>query len=168
MHRLPIFEGLEMPADAAKELAAYWRAAGDAVGIINAKGHLETPENLWKRPLSDTSFKVLKEALKESDVSWIEVQEDQIKVDFSKLHYNVEWLKEIVQKYNLGVSNCRYGLLVFVPRKANGDIWYDQQPWELTKVTVEDLGFTHHEISPTDSNMKNPRTADWRNLYFAD
>lgn len=167
MEKLQIFEGISVTVKEAEDLALYWKAAGDSVATINSKGHLETSDRVWKRPLADKNFKALKEALSGSNVHWIKVYDDHIEVDFSELKYNHEWLRKIIAKHKLGVSNCTYGLLMFAPQNANGETWYSQQSWELKRVTVESLGLTHKETSPTSPNPNNPRTAEWRSLYFA-
>ena len=122
MNKLPIFVGNLPPitAEEAIELALYWRVAGDAVGIIDKDGCLRYGENsVWGRPMADKSFKKLKEAFKGSESSAVKVEEDRITVDFSKLQYNLELVKALVAKYNLGVCDSMRGLMFYVPKNAS-------------------------------------------------
>ena len=65
MNKLPIFVGQpDMTADAAMELAYYWRKTGDAVGIIDNRGYLKygaNGKNTWERPCANKNFELLKE-----------------------------------------------------------------------------------------------------------
>ncbi len=169
MHRLPIFMGLKnVSVDVAKDLALYWDKAGNTIGVIDSNGHLETSETIWKRPVAVKNFKGLRESLKGNTVPWIIVQEERIVLDFSKLQYNVEWLKAIIKSHELGVCDSEHGLMLYKPEKANGAIWYSKQQWRLKGVCVEALGFSKHKVADLSPNQQNPRTADWRNLYFAE
>lgn len=170
--KLPIFEGLpEITADAAMELAYYWRVAGgDAVGIIDNLGCLHYGKNgqdTWERPIADRNFKILKEAFWGSENPAILVKENRITVDFGKLQYNLSFVKDIMQKYGLGVCDSDRGLMFYEPKESNGTIWYLESDWRFRRVGVKDLGLTESRLSALSANMENPRTAEWKTLYFA-
>ena len=96
MKKHQIFVG-ELPpvtVEVAMKLAIYWRVAGDCVGIIDENGCLRYGENsVWLRPMAQKSFWVLKEAFKECESPVVKVEEKQITVDFTKIQYNLEWVK---------------------------------------------------------------------------
>ena len=168
MDKLAIFVGLPaITAEAAMELAYYWRVTGDAVGIIDENGHLRYGENFWGRPMADKTFKVLKEAFQESDTPCVTVEENQIKIDFSMLQYNLEFVKELVEKYHLGVCDSMRGMMFYEPKSANGAEWYFESEWRFRHVEVKDLGLSESRISAISPNQENPRTAEWKTLYFA-
>lgn len=168
MNRLPIFVGLPpVPVGAAIELAYYWRVAGDAEGIIDNKGHLQHGDEFWGRPLAEKAFKALKEAFEGSNSSCITVKENQIKIDFSKLQYNLEWVKMLVEKYGLGVCDSMRGLMFYEPKNTNGTPWYLESEWRFRRVTVKDLNLFESRIIAISPNQENPRTAEWKTLYFA-
>lgn len=170
MNKLPIFVGNLPPitAEAAIELALYWRVAGDAVGIIDEKGCLRYDENsVWGRPMASRAFKILKEAFDECESSAVKVEENQITVDFAELQYNLEFVKELVTKYHLGVCDSMRGLMFYEPKNANGTLWYFESEWRFRRVSVKDLGLKESRISAISPNQENPRTAEWKTLYFA-
>lgn len=170
MNKLPIFVGNLPPitANAAIELALYWRVAGDAVGIIDQKGYLRYGENsVLGRPMADKSFKLLKEAFEGSESSVVKVEENQIMVDFSKLQYNLEWVKALVAKYHLGVCDSMRGLMFYEPKNTSGNFWYFESEWRFRHVTVKDLNLTESRISAISPNLEDSRTAEWKTLYFA-
>ena len=155
-------------AAAAIELALYWRVAGDAVGIIDEKGCLLYGENsVWGRPMADKSFKALKEAFEGCESSAVKVEENRITVDFSKLQYNVEWVKALVEKYELGVCDSMRGLMFYEPKNASGTLWYFESEWRFRRVTVKDLGLKESRTASISPKQDNPRTAEWKTLYFA-
>lgn len=163
-----IFKGLpSMTEEAAKDLANYLRVADGAVGIIDAKGRLTTPQKEWDRPMAGRNFEVLHETLKESNVPWVEVQEDQIRVDFSRIEYNVEWLKKIITKYQLGVSDSECGLKLYRRNQINSKTWYEDQGWRIQGVTVASLGLEKSEVVSLNMNSENPDEAEWQKLHFA-
>jgi hypothetical protein len=171
MNKLPIFVGNLPPitAKAAIELALYWRVAGDAVGIIDKDGCLRYDENsVWGRPMADKSFKTLKEAFDGCESSVVKVEEHQITVDFSKLQYNLEWMKVLISKYHLGVCDSMRGLMFYQPKHTNGNLWYLESEWRFRHITVKDMNFTVNRICAISPNQENPRTAEWKTLYFAD
>ena len=79
MDKLPIFRELpSITADAAMQLAYYWRKVGDAVGIIDRRGYLKygaDGQNVWERPCADQNFKLLKETFEGSDNPAVKVEE---------------------------------------------------------------------------------------------
>ena len=171
MGKLPIFVGNLPPitANVAIELALYWRVVGDAVGVIDENGCLRYGENcVWWRPMANKSFKALKEAFEGSESSVVNVEEHQITVDFSKLQYNLEWVNELVAKHHLGVCDSMRGLMFYEPKNSNGTIWYLESEWRFRRVTVKDLNLNESKISAISPNQGNPRTAEWKTLYFAD
>lgn len=170
MNKLPIFVGNlpSITAEAAIELAYYWRVAGDAVGIIDEKGCQWYGDNsVWGRPMANKSFKILKENFEGSESSVVKVEENKITVDFSKLQYNLEWVKELVAKYQLGVCDSMRGLMFYEPKNNNKTLWDFESEWRFRHVTVEDLGFKESRTSVISPNQNNPRTAEWKTLYFA-
>lgn len=168
MNKLPIFLGLkDVPESVARDLAFYWKVAGDDTGTINSQGHLTTPQTKWPRPMAQDNFNALKEALKGNEAAWLTVEEDKIELDFSKLQYNLEWLKDIITKYELGVSDSEEGLVLYQKQNSNGNIWYADQAWRLKGVTAKKLGFEKCEPVALSPNMQNPRTAEWGELYFS-
>ena len=170
MNKLPIFVGNLPPitADVAIELALYWRVAGDDVGVIDEKGCLRYGENsIWGRPMADKSFKALKEAFEGCESSAVKVEENHITVDFSKLQYNLEWVKELITKYQLGVCDSMRGLMFYEPKNTKENLWYFESEWRFRRVTVNDLGIKESRVSAISPNQGNPRTAEWKTLYFA-
>lgn len=171
--KLPIFVGLPMlTVYEATELAIYWKlAGGDAKGIITKRGYLKYGENqLWERPCANTSFEVLKKALEGSNIPWVTVEESEITIDFSKIQYNLDWVKEIIQKHGLGVcDNEDKGpvLELYELKNSHGNPWYAQGTWRIRRVTVADLGLSEARVCPVSPNQANPRTAEWKTLYFA-
>ena len=169
-NKLPIFEGDLPPitAEAAIELAFYWRVAGDDVGIIDENGCLRYDgNNIWGRTMADRSFKILKEAFKGSESPAVKVEKHQITVDFSKLQYNLAWVNELVAKYHLGVCDSMRGLMFYEPKNTNGTPWYLESEWRFRRVSVKDLNLKESRISAISPNQSNPRTAEWKTLYFA-
>lgn len=168
MQKLPIFKGLNLTVTEAQDLATYWRVAGDKLAIIDSKGMLTTAERTWERPMSQKNFENLQKHLNGCEVPWIIVQDNQIVVDFSKLQYNVDWIREICQKHQLGVCDSKDGLKLYQRKKSNEDYWYVEQSWQLKGVSVAKLGFERNEVVNRSPNQQNPRTAAWAKLYFAD
>ena len=170
MNKLPIFVGNLPPitAKAAIELALYWRVAGDAVGVIDEKGYLWYGENsVWGRPMADKSFKDLKEAFEGCESSVVKVEEDKVTVDFSKLQYNLEFVKALVAKYHLGVCDSMRGLMFYEPKNTSGNLWYFESEWRFRHVTVNDLNLTENKIVSISPEQEDPRTSEWKTLYFA-
>lgn len=170
MEKLPIFVGNLPPitAQAAIELALYWRVAGDDVGIIDEKGCLRYGENsIWGRPMASKSFKVLKEAFDGCESLAVKVEGNQITVDFAKLEYNLEWVKELVARHQLGVCDSMRGLMFYEPKNTNENIWYFESEWRFRRVTVKKLGLEESRVCAISPNQGNPHTAEWKTLYFA-
>ena len=59
-----IFEGLKLEERAAQELAIYWKAAGDTIGIIDSFGYLTTYRGTWKRPVARKAFIALRDSFR--------------------------------------------------------------------------------------------------------
>ena len=171
MNKLPIFVGQpDMTADAAMELAYYWRKTGDAVGIIDNRGYLKygaNGKNTWERPCANKNFELLKETFEGSETPAVKVEEDRITVDFSKLQYNLDFIKGIMEKYGLGVCDSDRGLMFYEPKVSNGKNWFLESTWRFRRVTVADLGLHESRLSALAANMENPLTAEWMTLYFA-
>lgn len=171
MDKLPIFRELpSITADAAMQLAYYWRKVGDAVGIIDRRGYLKygaDGQNVWERPCADQNFKLLKETFEGSDNPAVKVEEDRITVDFSKLQYNLDFIKGMMETYGLGVCDSDRGLMFYEPKVSNGTNWFLESTWRFRRVTVADLGLRNSRLSAIAANMNNPQTAEWMTLYFA-
>ena len=169
MEKHPIFEGLNLTVSEAQDLANYWRVAGDVLAIIDGKGMLSTAERSWERPMAVRNFKNLQKHLNGCAVPWVIVQDTQIVVDFSKIHYNLEWIREICKNHELGVCDSKdgEGLKLYQRKKSNGEFWYAEQSWVLRGVSVAALGFERNEVVNRSPNQANPRTAAWATLYFA-
>lgn len=170
MRRLPIFEELPpIPVDEARSIDYYWAYSQGTVGVIDARGYMTTEDGrLWERPLADKDFQALRDALKGRNLpDWVTVQEDQIKMDFSKIHYNLDWLKTIITNHELGVRNSRRGLVLYQKKVTNGQTWYVDQIWRLKDVTVEALGLVSSQLVSLTANSQNPDEAEWETLYFA-
>ena len=167
MMQLPIFEELRLTVEQAEELACYWKRVGDGIGIIDSSGYLTTSCGTWNRPMANRSFKKLRDALKTNPVSWIIVMDNQIVVDFSKLRYNLSWIKSMLRNQQLGVSNSEDGLKLFQKRETSGKTWYQDLAWRLRGVTVENLGFENSMVVSLSQNQDDPDSAEWLKLYFA-
>lgn len=171
-NKLEIFVGLpKITAEVAIELAYYWRVAGgDSKGIIDNLGRLKygaNGENIWDRPCAAKNFKLMKEAFEGTENPMVKVEEDRITVDFSKLQYNLGFIKEIQAKYGLGVCDSDRGLMFYEPKVSNGTNWFLESEWRFRRVTVADLGLREGRQSAISANMNNPETAEWKTLYFA-
>lgn len=166
--KLKIFEGLFLPMEAIWELADYWKVADEDIGTIDSKGKMITSNDVWDRPCAANNYKVLRAALEESPVDWITLAEDTITVDFSKLHYNGEWLLKMFRNRGLGVCDSDKGLKLFEKREtSSGQVWFEDLYRSLRGVTVASLGLEKSEIVSLSPNPENPDYADWNRLYFA-
>lgn len=170
--RLEIFEGLPaITAEAAIELALYWRVAGgDAEGVIDNLGQLHYGDNgkdIWVRPCARRNYNILKEAFEGCNNLAVQVEGDRITVDFSKLQYNLDFIKAIMENYGLGVCDSDRGLMFYEPKTSQGTRWFLQSDWRFRRVEVKDLGDLVSKLSPISAYMESPETAEWRNLYFA-
>lgn len=165
--QLPIFEDLRLTVEQAKELACYWGAVGNTIGVIEPNGFLTTSEGTWKRPMATGAFSKLKMALENNSANWVIVKDNLIVVDFGKLHYNQEWIRTMLRNQQLGVANSEKGLKLFQKRESGGKAWYQDLAWHLKGVTVESLGLKHKEVVSMTLNHENPDDAEWRELYFA-
>lgn len=179
-NKMPIFMGLpEITAEAAMELAYYWRkAGGKAVGIIDNLGWLRYGDDFketWERPCADKNSRLLKEAFAGCDNPAVQVEEDQIKVDFGKLRYNLEFIKELMRRHGLGVCDPKddespeRGLIFYEPRDsgANGTAWYREGEWRFRDVTVKDLELPESRACALSPHTHSPDEAKWKTLYFA-
>jgi len=161
-----IFKGLKSSLGVAEELATYQKKADGVIGVINAKGHLTTFKETWVRPMASNSFEVLKEALKDSDFAII--KEECVFVDFPRLRYNLEWVRETIRKEKLGVLGSPEGLILFREKQsANQPAWYEKALWALKGVSVEDLEMNlEMKIASLSPTPENPDEANWAMLYF--
>lgn len=167
MMQLPIFEDLRLTVEQAEDLAYYWKAVEDTIGVIEPNGFLTTSTGTWKRPMADGSFRRLKTALESNSVSWVIVKDNLIVVDFSKLRYNQEWIRTMLSNQQLGVADSAEGLKLFQRKESSGKSWYQDLAWHLKGVSVESLGLKNKEVVSLTHNPENPDDADWRELYFA-
>lgn len=169
MEKHPIFKGLApLSVSAAQDLAVYMKVAGESIGIITSKGHLVTDQFAWARPCAEDNFKVLKEALKENELPWLNVREYQIELDFSKIQYNLAWLKSVIKTCGFGVKNSKEGLVIYTPVQANGSTWYAEQLfWRLKGVTAKDVGAREFKLVALSPDQCDPQCAEWGKLYFA-
>ncbi|MGN1310439.1 MAG: hypothetical protein ACI4VP_01805 [Clostridia bacterium] len=166
MMQREIFKGLQLTETVARDLAIYHRVAGGVIGVIDANGYLITPKGTWLRPRAHGHFKELKEALDGAELAII--CNNYIVVDFPMLTYNLEWIKEIIKKENLGVQDSPEGLLLFQKKKTENTLWYNQVYWTLKGVTTGELGLElKKEVVSLSSNQENPDDAEWAKLYFA-
>lgn len=167
MMQLPIFEDLKLTVEQAKELAYYWRAVGNTIGVIEPNGFLTTSSGTWKRPMAVRAFKNLKEGLRNSSASWVIVKDNLIVVDFSKIRYNQEWIRTMLCNQQLGVADSEDGLKLFQKKESLGKSWYQDLAWCLKGVTVESLGLKNTKVVSLTHNPENPDYAEWGKLYFA-
>lgn len=166
MKHLPIFEDLELTVEQAEELAYYWKAVGDTIGVIEPNGFLTTSTGTWKRPMAEGSFKKLRKALENSSANWVIVKDNLIVVDFGKLRYNQEWIRTMLNNQQLGVADSADGLKLFQRKESSGKSWYQDLAWHLKGVTVESLGLKNKEVVSLTLNPEDPDEADWKELYF--
>lgn len=166
MFQQQIFEGLQLTEDVARDLAIYQRVAGGAIGVIDANGHLVTQKKTWLRPRAHSHFKKLRDAL--TGAESVIVCNDYMVIDFPSLTYNLEWVKELIKKENLGVQDSPEGLLLFQKKKTeNTSVWYNQVYWTLRGVTTEALGIQlRQEVVSLSANPENPDYAEPAKLYF--
>lgn len=168
MSKLQIFEGLNLPMEAIRELACYWKVADNDVGIIDSLGNMTTSDDVWTRPYASRNYQVLRTALEACPVPWVIIGEKQIAVDFSKLRYNGAWLLKMFRNRNLGVCDSEEGLKLFEKRETtSGGVWFEDLYWALRGVTVDNLGLEKSEIVSLSPNSQNPDEAEWQRLYFA-
>lgn len=173
-NKLSIFMGLpDITAEAAMELAIYWRVAGgDAVGVIDNLGKMEYRANglkFWDRPCAAQNFEILKEAFKGCESLAVQVEENRITVDFGMLQYNLDFVKMLVEKHGLGVcmsDEDKECLEFYMPTDIHGKTCYLKQEWRFRRVKPEDLGPCEKKTCAISANMGNPNTADWKPLYF--
>lgn len=166
MEKMEIFEDLNVTPEQAKELADYWRVAGNAIGVIDSKGTLTTAQGIWKRPMANSSFKKLKEAFNNSSPCWIIVMNNQIVVNFGKLRYNKECVKKMIHDKEWGVNNSEKGLRLFKEDVCFGKVWYKELDWCLQGITTQKLGLQKSEVVSISPNQENPDSAEWNRLYF--
>lgn len=166
MEKQQIFKGLETTVEQARELARYWDKAGDGLGIITYDGSLITARTKWKRPMADSSFRKMKDAVEDNPVDWIVLMDSLMAVNFGKLQYNVEWVKNFIYVNQFGVADSEKGLMLFEEKKATNATWYQEMNWMFKGLTVENLGLVDKKLVCTSHNQTNPDYADWKTLYF--
>ena len=181
-NKLPIFVGLPaITAEAAMELAYYWRVAGgNAVGHIDHLGHLYQDNNgvvgnmIWQRPCAAQNFKLLKEAFAGCEHPAVQVKGNWITVDFGMLQYNPDCIKDLMSKHGLGVcdpTDCEApdrGLMFYIPKDsgANGTAWYQEGNWRYRDVTVAALNLKDCRICALSPHLSSPDETGWKKLYF--
>ena len=166
--KLRIFKGLRLTEREAKDLAIYWKAAGNSVGIITEKGSLRTSNRFWDRPIAVDNFTALRKALEACPVSWIIVCDNQLVVDFDHLEYNRGWLKKMFKNRGLGVRYQKgVGLKLYQKKESYGKTWYQELEWTLKGVTIKSLNLRKKETVSLTPNPENPDDANWAELYFA-
>lgn len=166
MEQQQIFENLNLPEQVAKELANYWKVAGDNIGIINHRGALHTQAGVWKRPMGSNVFQELKKALQTNRVRWIVVADTLISIDFGMLRYNEKYVKQMICDQQMGVKDSEDGLKMFKKQMVFGTPFYQEQTQSLKGVTVESLGLKHSEVVSISPISENPDFAEWAELYF--
>lgn len=167
MAKQQIFEDLNLPEKVAKEIVQYWNVAGEERGIIDSRGFLHTKKGIWRRPMSGDGFKNLKKTLEQNKVNWIIVTDNLISINFSMLHYNLKYVKQLLRNHEIGVADSEKGLRLFKKEVCFGKIWYKEMEWCMKGVTVENLGLEDNEIVSLSPISENPDYAEWANLYFA-
>lgn len=170
MEKLQIFEGLNLPMEAVREVCMYWKYAGYDVGAIDSCGNMRTADTVWTRPCASENYKILRTALEEEcHVKWITLKEDRIVIDFSQIRYNFEWVKKMIASKELGVCDSKDGLKLFEKVKTtSGKVWYIDLPWQLPDVTINQLGFEKSKVVSLTPNTNNPDDAEWAKLYFVE
>lgn len=166
MEKQQIFKDLETTIEQARELARYWDRAGDGVGIITYDGSLITAQTKWKRPMADSSFIKLRDAVKGNPVNWIVLMDSLMAVNFGKLQYNEEGVKNFIYVNQFGVANSEKGLKLFEERKTANVTWYQELDWTFKGLTVESLGLIDKKLVNASQNQENPDYANWETLYF--
>lgn len=166
MEKQQIFKDLETTVEQARELARYWDKAGNGVGIITYDGSLVTAQSKWKRPMADSSFRKMRDVVENNPVDWIVLMDSLMAVDFGKLQYNAEGVKNFIYVNQFGVANSEKGLKLFEERKNHEKTWYMELDWTLKGLTVEGLGLIDKKLVNTSQNQENPDYASWETLYF--
>lgn len=170
MEKLQIFEGLNLPMEAIREVCMYWKYAGYDVGVIDVSGNMRTSETIWTRPCASGNYKTLRTALEEtSRVKWITLKEDRIVIDFSQIRYNFEWVKKMLAIQKVGVCDSGDGLKIYEKVKTtSGKEWYIDLPWQLKDVTVNQLELKKSKVVSLTPNTSDPDDAEWAKLYFVE
>lgn len=162
-----IFEGFNTEPAVAKDLAAYWKVAGDKFAAINDRGHLRTKDGkIWARPQAAKHYNELKAAFEAHRPSFVIIGEDTIYINFQELSYNLQWIKELLHAQKLGVCDSEQGLKLYKKKNGANGMWYDHFAWTLQNVTVNELGLKKHEVVRTSAS-DSVDDVEWSDLYFA-
>lgn len=168
MEKLQIFEGLNLPMEACRELAYYWKAARRDIAIIRSDGKMIAVEAIWNRPCASESYEILRTSLEEktNKVEWIVPINNMVIIDFDYLHYDDEKVRSFITRRELGICDGKHGLELYEQvRTCSGKEWYTKV-WELPNLTVNQLNAKKSNVVCMSPDMDDPYEAEWKELYF--
>lgn len=164
---MQIFKGLLLKPKEAEELALYRRVAGKTIGIIETNGNLITSTKEWNRPGARERYHCLRKALeRNSEAKGIVLGKDTITIDFRCIKYNLEEIKNLIEKDNLGVADSEKGLLLYRKKTSfYGGEWYQEVLWPLEGITTAMLTLDTEEVVRLNT-QRDPADAEWKRLKF--
>lgn len=171
-NNLSIFEGQPaLPEWLVREISCIWkRVGGDAQVIIDTMGSVYHEKGNWERPLSDKTFKALKEAFAGHKNPAVEVWKDGIWFDFHNLQYNRDFVMKLIRERGWGVrisDDDKDCMDFYVPLGVQGETHYLKSEGRFRlRCKLSELGEFESRVCAVSANMGNPSTADWNTLYF--
>ena len=161
-----MFRNLELNSfEEAKILANYQNFADGKVATIDEMGYMSTADAVYKVPMARDWYITLVEIFSRNNVSFSIVRKDNIVIDFSKLQYSIEAVKNLIIAQELAFVDADQGLILFEKRNHPAK-WYCEAYWMFRGVKKSMLGEYYDDFVQCAPRMKNPDDAMWKKISF--